>query len=144
VTVDFDYVIVGAGAADSVLASRLSEDPGNRVLLLEYGGRDRNPLLHVPEEFYFHPAGGPLRLLLPTAEVVRYTLDTGAGIYHVVGASAMGPDADDVVDPQLRVRGVTGLRVVDASVLPVQVAGNTQAPAMAVAWIAAGLILEDS
>jgi choline dehydrogenase len=39
---------------------------------------------------------------------------------------------------------VTGLRVVDASVLPVQVAGNTQAPAMAVAWIAADLIREDS
>ena len=77
-------------------------------------------------------------------EVVRYALDTGAGIYHAVGASAMGPDASDVVDPQLRVRGVAGLRVVDASVLPVQVAGNTQAPAMAVAWIAAGLILEDS
>jgi choline dehydrogenase-like flavoprotein len=57
---------------------------------------------------------------------------------------AMGPDAGDVVDPQLRVRGVIGLRVVDASVLPVQVAGNTQAPAMAVAWIAADLIREDS
>ena len=77
-------------------------------------------------------------------EVVRYALDTGAGIYHAVGASAMGPDASDVVDPQLRVRGVTGLRVADASVLPAQVAGNTQAPAMAVAWIAADLILEDS
>jgi choline dehydrogenase len=56
----------------------------------------------------------------------------------------LGPDADDVVDPQLRVRGVTGLRVVDASVLPVQVAGNTAAPTMAVAWIAADLILEGS
>jgi len=77
-------------------------------------------------------------------DVVRYALDTGSGIYHAVGASAMGPQADDVVDPQLRVRGVTGLRVVDTSVLPVQVAGNTQAPAMAVAWIAADLILEDS
>jgi choline dehydrogenase-like flavoprotein len=77
-------------------------------------------------------------------EVVRYARDTGAGIYHAVGASAMGPDAGDVVDPQLRVRGVTGLRVIDASVLPVQVAGNTQAPAMAVAWIAADLIREDS
>ncbi|HJZ00237.1 MAG TPA: GMC oxidoreductase, partial [Streptosporangiaceae bacterium] len=43
-----------------------------------------------------------------------------------------------------RVRGVTGLRVVDASVLPLQLAGNTQAPTMAVAWIAADLIREDS
>jgi choline dehydrogenase len=75
------------------------------------------------------------------ADVVRYALDTGSGVYHAVGACAMGPQADDVVDPELRVRGVTGLRVVDASVLPVQVAGNTQAPAMAVAWIAADLIL---
>jgi choline dehydrogenase-like flavoprotein len=77
-------------------------------------------------------------------DVVRYALDTGLGIYHAVGATAMGPDAKDVVDPQLRVRGVTGLRVVDASVLPVQVAGNTAAPTMAVAWIAADHILEGS
>lgn len=77
-------------------------------------------------------------------DVVRYALGAGSGIYHAVGASAMGPQADDVVDPQLRVRGVTGLRVVDASVLPLQLAGNTQAPTMAVAWIAADLILEDS
>jgi choline dehydrogenase len=53
-------------------------------------------------------------------------------------------NSDDVVDPQLRVRGVDGLRVVDASVLPVQVSGNTGAPVVAVAWIAADLILKDS
>jgi choline dehydrogenase len=63
---------------------------------------------------------------------------------RVACASAMGPRADDVVDSQLRARGVTELRVIDASVLPVQVAGNTQAPAMAVAWIAADLILGGS
>src|SRR6266446_836413 len=47
--VDFDYVIVGAGTADCVLASRLSENRGNRVLVLEYGGHDTNPMLYVPE-----------------------------------------------------------------------------------------------
>ena len=41
--VDFDYVMVGAGAVGCALANRLSEDPDNQVLLLEYGGGDTNP-----------------------------------------------------------------------------------------------------
>jgi choline dehydrogenase-like flavoprotein len=77
-------------------------------------------------------------------DVLRYALDSRDSIFHAVGACAMGPEDDDVVDSQLRVRGVNGLRVVDASVLPVQVAGNTQAPTMAVAWIAGDLILDGS
>ena len=43
-----DYVIVGAGSAGCVLANRLSRDPGTRVMLIEAGGRDRNPLIHIP------------------------------------------------------------------------------------------------
>jgi len=57
--VDFDYVIVGAGTAGCVLASRLSEDPGNRVLVLEYGGHETNPCC-MSRRVLFHAAGRSL------------------------------------------------------------------------------------
>lgn len=77
-------------------------------------------------------------------QAIRYSLERGTGIYHAVGSAAMGPDDTDVTDPRLRVRGVDGLRIADASVLPVQVSGNAAAPAMAVGWRAASLILEEA
>jgi choline dehydrogenase-like flavoprotein len=56
----------------------------------------------------------------------------------------MGRDATAVVDERLRVRGVTGLRVVDCSVMPGLISGNTNGPAMATGWRAADLILQDA
>lgn len=70
-------------------------------------------------------------------QVVEHARSYGSGIYHAVGSCAMGPGDDAVVDADLRVRGVEGLRVVDASVLPHQVSGNSAAPVMALAWLAA-------
>jgi choline dehydrogenase-like flavoprotein len=50
---DFDYIVLGAGSAGCVLANRLSADPGNRVLLLEAGGRDRWIWFHIPVGYLF-------------------------------------------------------------------------------------------
>ncbi|KRD14376.1 GMC oxidoreductase [Mycobacterium sp. Root265] len=73
-------------------------------------------------------------------ELVDSVLAGGYCGYHAAGSLAMGPNDDDVVDDQLRVRGVNGLRVVDCSVLPTMVAGNLNGPIMAIAWRAADLI----
>jgi choline dehydrogenase len=68
----------------------------------------------------------------------------GQTIYHPIGTCRMGSDAAAVTDVRLRVNGVTGLRVVDASVMPKMVSGNTQAAVMMVAERGAELILEDA
>jgi choline dehydrogenase len=62
---------------------------------------------------------------------------------HAIGTCRMGSDDRAVVDPQLRVNGVTGLRVADCSVIPGHVTGNTNAPAMAIGLRAATMILKD-
>lgn len=74
-------------------------------------------------------------------EIVDFGLTVGSAGYHTVATCAMGPNDDDVVDAQLRVRGVRNLRVVDASVLPTLVSGNLNGPVSALAWRAADLIL---
>lgn len=73
-------------------------------------------------------------------DVVQFAQSPGVTIYHAVGSTAMGPNDDDVVAPDLRVRGVDGLRVADISILSAQVSGNTAAPAMAIGWLAADVI----
>jgi len=74
--------------------------------------------------------------------IIDAGLEHGYCGYHTIGTCAMGTADSDVVDSQLRVRVVDNLRVMDASVLPVMVAGNLNGPIMAMAWRAADLILD--
>jgi choline dehydrogenase len=84
--------------------------------------------------------GGMVRTQDDLRRSVRETLES---LYHPVSSCRMGAADDEtaVVDPQLRVRGLEGLRVVDASVMPTLVRGNTNAPTIMVAERAADLIL---
>ena len=74
-------------------------------------------------------------------DVLQNAINLGGTGFHISGTCRMGADAAAVLDPQLRVRGVQGLRVVDTSVMPTLVSGNTNAPAMAIALRAADFIL---
>jgi choline dehydrogenase len=82
----------------------------------------------------------PARDGLSDAELAEFVRAKAETIYHPVGTCRMGTDEHAVVDPQLRVRGVDGLRVVDASVMPTLPGGNTNAPVIAIAERAAELI----
>lgn len=70
-----------------------------------------------------------------------YVRASAATVYHPVGTCRMGSDASSVVDPQLRVRGVSHLRVIDASIMPTITSGNTMAPAFLIGEMGAGFIL---
>ncbi|WP_444902072.1 GMC family oxidoreductase [Microbulbifer sp. SSSA007] len=88
------------------------------------------------------------RLLLPDqkltnkASIKHYIRQHAETIYHPVGTCKMGNDDLAVVDAELKVHGVDGLRVVDASIMPTLISGNTNAPVIAIAEKAADLILQ--
>ena len=116
-------------------------------------GHDRQMMLEcvkLSRKIFAQDAFTPFRgeELLPganvqdAADVDAFVRRKAESIYHPVGTCRMGADDDAgaVLDPQLRVRGVTGLRVVDASVMPRLVGGNTNAPTMMIAERAADLI----
>jgi choline dehydrogenase-like flavoprotein len=135
------YVSVGSPdpTAKPVIAHNYYEHPddlrtaieGVRVVM-EIAGH--SPLAECISAPRFAPASKA------DADIEAHVRATAGTIYHPVGTCRMGSDEGSVVDTELRVRGVEGLRVVDASVMPSVPRGNTNAPTIAIAERAADLI----
>jgi choline dehydrogenase-like flavoprotein len=139
----FSRGTVGLLDADPLSAPRIDpaflSDERDAELLLNGARLMRAILAAEPLAPYRHKElyiDGPVS----DAELMQHIRARADTIYHPVGTCRMGTDDEAVTDPQLRLRGIDGLRVVDASVMPTLVGGNTNAPTIMIAEKAAELI----
>jgi choline dehydrogenase len=118
-------------------------DPRDQQVLLRSIYLGRKLMTTAPLQPWLTGKTNPDQDLQSDDELLDWARREGITVYHMIGTARMGPDGDPgaVVDSQLRVRGLQGLRVADASVMPVMPSGNTNAPVMMVAEKAADMIL---
>jgi choline dehydrogenase-like flavoprotein len=120
----------------------LAEEHDQRVLLrsMRLG---RQLLSTRPLQPFLAGRTNPSDDLQSDDELLDWARQNGITVYHMIGTARMGPDNDPqaVVDDELRVKGVDGLRVADASIMPVMPSGNTNAPTMMIAEKASDMIL---
>jgi choline dehydrogenase len=126
-----------------ILHANWLDDPADRDILITTIKTIRRLMRQPALSAYVGEEITPGPQVVSDEEILKagqWMLSTGL---HGTGTCRMGPLGNAVVDARLRVHGTQGLRVVDCSVMPTGISGNTNGPAMAVAWRAAELILED-
>jgi choline dehydrogenase len=129
--------------APKIQANYLST-PNDRQTMID-GLRIARKIFRTPAmQKYFVEEIRPGKDVQSDNEFIDFMRERAGTAYHPVGTCKMGIDDMAVVDPELRVRGVTNLRVVDASIMPTLVSGNTNAPTIAIAEKAAEMILSRS
>jgi choline dehydrogenase len=130
-----------AGDKPRIEANYLGDEDGFDLRMMLECAKTSREILDQPA---FAPYRGaplfPTRNDLSDAELVEFIRAKAESVYHPSGTCRMGSDAGAVVDPALRVNGIEGLRVVDASVMPCLIGGNTNAPTIMIAERAADLV----
>ena len=132
-----------ANVAPAIQYNFLSDESDRRTLVAGLM-RIRPLLASAPMRPFVRDEYSPGRQVQSAAEWLDYARQAGGTVYHPTSTCCMGSGAGAVVDARLRVRGVRQLRVIDASVMPNVVSGNTNAACIMLAEKAADLVLEDA
>ena len=126
-------------AAPLIAPNYLSTEADRAVAVESIGAARR--LMAARRMREYHPQEfKPGPEIIESAALARAAGDIATTIFHPVGTAKMGTDSMAVVDPQLRVHGMAGLRVVDCSIMPTIVSGNTHAPAIMIGEMAAKFV----
>ncbi len=129
-----------AKALPDITANYLQHEDDQRKVVQNFR-RIREVVGKPALQRYIREETRPGKDVVKDDELLAYAQETGETSWHPIGTCRMGADDASVVDPELRVRGVTGLRIVDASIMPTMPSTNTNAPTIMIGEKAADMIL---
>jgi choline dehydrogenase len=131
-------------AAAPAIAMRYLSDPFDQEVIVAGMKLTRNIMSQPAIARYIAEELNPGAGVQTEAQMLAAARDKGTTVFHPTSTCRMGPDAKAVVDERLRVKGFDGLRVMDASIMPALVSGNTNAAVIMIAEKGAAMLLEDA